>query len=414
VGDGGLDSFEGELSDPAGIDVFQVKYFLDRLEDSQKQQIRSSFATVRDSKKFKVKSWTLCLPIDMSIDETKWFEGWATKQADSGIEIRKPWNALQIEGLLLQEKNRAIRELFFREENTALLRVQVGQLENIRAELKQQGDRNLKVRINPVWNRNVLQAQIQLFNSGNGAIYINSWWTQRGPDGKKGAHCSRETIRGTLPIRLEEHDAAELLIKVDSDVESLSGIGVVDGDQHLWLATDENLTVFKHTAIAHRLPGTDEPAEKPSLEGVKVEVKAIATRPAGMAHDRFEVTFKNLSDRAISVRGARLVWTYTPPREMPKFPGKPSVSQTGANVTLSRQGKPNPIGPGEQVLFVLDRDMSAVLIEIARGDVLDEDIAIEFAAGGEMGWKASMDEIPSVVRSVANSVVESMRGSHRG
>ncbi len=26
VGDGGLDTFEGELSDPAGIDVYQVKY----------------------------------------------------------------------------------------------------------------------------------------------------------------------------------------------------------------------------------------------------------------------------------------------------------------------------------------------------------------------------------------------------
>jgi hypothetical protein len=80
---------------------------------------------------------------------------------------------------------------------------------------------------------------------------------------------------------------------------------------------------------------------------------------------------------------------------------------------LSRQGKPNPIGSGEQVLFVLDKDMSVVLVEIARGDVLDEDIVIEFAAGGKMGWKASMDEIPSVVRRVANSVVESMRRSDR-
>lgn len=89
-GDGGLDSFEGGLTDPDGIDVYQVKYFPEKLGDTQKQQIRDSFATARDSKKFKVKSWTLCLPIDMSINETKWFEGWAQKEAGTGIDIRKP------------------------------------------------------------------------------------------------------------------------------------------------------------------------------------------------------------------------------------------------------------------------------------------------------------------------------------
>jgi hypothetical protein len=134
-GDGGLDSFEGSLSDPGGIDVYQVKYFPEKIEDAQKKQIRESFATARDSKKFEVKSWTLCLPIDMSTDEMEWFEGWAKTQAASGIEIRKPWGALHIEGLLLQEENRTIREAFFREENAELLRAQAGHLEKILQEL---------------------------------------------------------------------------------------------------------------------------------------------------------------------------------------------------------------------------------------------------------------------------------------
>ena len=132
-----------------------------------------------------------------------------------------------------------------------LLREQVGILN----ELKQQGCRNLKVRVNPVWNRRKLQAQIQLFNNGKGAIYITSWWIQWGSEGKKGAQQSGDTIRGTLPVRLEEHEAADLLIHVNRDVEDLSGIRVFDGDQHLWLATDENMVIFKHDAIAHRLPG---------------------------------------------------------------------------------------------------------------------------------------------------------------
>lgn len=400
-GDSGLDSFEGELSDPDGVDVFQIKYFPDKIGDAQKGQIRDSFATVRNSNKFNVKSWTLCLPVDMSLEETGWFEGWKVKQADSRIEIRQPWGALNIETLLLQEKNRTTKEAFFREENTVLLREQVGILN----ELKQQGGRNLKVRVNPVWNKRKLQAQIQLFNNGKGAIYITSWWIQWGPEGKKGG----DTIRGTLPVRLQEHEEADLLIHVNREVEDLSGIGVFDGDQHLWPATDENMVIFKHDAIAHRLPGTDEPAEEPSTEGLKMDVKARATRTPGLDHDLLEFVIKNECARPVSVHNVRLGWTYTPPREKPKFPGRPSVAEAGGNVGLLRQGTTNQLAPGEHVVFVLEKEMSMFLVEVARGDVLDEDIVLEFVTDEKWSWKATMDEIPSVVRAVANSVVESMR-----
>ncbi|HLJ94630.1 MAG TPA: hypothetical protein VKU02_15700 [Gemmataceae bacterium] len=95
-GHAGLDSFDGSLSDPNGIDLFRVKYFPDGIEKPQKNQILDSFATARDSKKFKVKSWTVCLPIDMRTDETEGFEGWAKLQAGSGITINEPWGALHI------------------------------------------------------------------------------------------------------------------------------------------------------------------------------------------------------------------------------------------------------------------------------------------------------------------------------
>ncbi len=404
-GDGGLDSFEGELSDSDGIDVFQIKYFPGKIDDAQKSQIRNSFATVRDSNKFKAKSWTLCLPVDMSIEETEWFEGWKAKQMERAIEIRQPWGALHIETLLLQEKNRTIREAFFREENTIVLREQV----DILKDLKQQGSRNLKVRVNPVWNRRRLQAQIQLFNNGKGAIYITSWWIEWGPEGKKGGLQARDTIRGTLPLRLEEHDAADLMIHLDCDVEDLRAIGVFDGDQHLWLATDENMVIFKHNAIAHRLPSIDTPAEEPSAEGLKMDVKARAISPPGLGHDLLEFVIKNESVKTVWVHNVRLGWTYTPPRQQPTFPGKPCVSEAGGNVGLLRQSTTNQLAPGEQVEFVLEKEMSRFLVEVARGDVLDEDIVLEFVTDEQWSWKATMDEIPSVVRAVANSVVESMR-----
>jgi hypothetical protein len=404
-GDGGLDSFVGELRKPVGIDVFQVKYFPGKIDDAQKGQIRDSFATVRDSNKFKVKSWTLCLPVDMSLEETEWFEGWKAKQAGSGIEIRQPWGALHIENLLLQEKNQTIREAFFREESTVLLREQVGVLN----ELKQQGSRSLKVRVSPVWDRRKLQAQMQLFNNGTGAISVTNWWIQWGQEGTKWARGAAHTIRGTLPIRLEEHEGADLMIPVDRDVEDLSGIGVVDGDGHLWLATDENMVIFRHEAIAHRLPGTEEPTEKPSAEGLKMDVTARATRPAGLDHDLLEVVIKNECARPVLVHNVRLGWTYSPPRQKPKFPGKPSVAEAGGGVGLSRKSATNQVAPGEQVVFVLQKEMSLFLVEVARGDVLDEDIVLEFVTDEKWSWKATTAEISSVVRAVANSVVESMR-----
>jgi hypothetical protein len=43
VGDAGVDVYVGDWTDPAGIDVFQTKFFPNGLTDSQKAQIRESF-----------------------------------------------------------------------------------------------------------------------------------------------------------------------------------------------------------------------------------------------------------------------------------------------------------------------------------------------------------------------------------
>lgn len=183
-GDGGVDSFEGGLTDPGGIDVYQVKYFPEKIDETQKKQIRESFATARDSKAFKVKCWTLCLPIDMSVDETEWFEGWVQKQAATGIEVRRPWGALHLEGLLLKEENRAIRQAFFREENTELLRTQAGHLEKILHELTQRG--TLQMTLTGVKARNaypwteeemVVEVQICYRVTNIGPRAVSKWTT---------------------------------------------------------------------------------------------------------------------------------------------------------------------------------------------------------------------------------------------
>jgi hypothetical protein len=113
-GDGGIDVHVGELTNPGGIDVYQCKFFPQGLDESQKGQIRKSFQGCRDSDQFTTKKWTLCLPVDLSVDEKRWFEEWRSKQAASGIVIEDPWGATKLEGLLYQEKHRGLREAFFK------------------------------------------------------------------------------------------------------------------------------------------------------------------------------------------------------------------------------------------------------------------------------------------------------------
>jgi hypothetical protein len=121
-GDGGIDVHVGELTDPAGIEVYQCKFFPQGVEDAQKAQIRESFKRCQDSTKFKTKKWTVCLPVDLSVDEKRWFEEWRGKQAGSGIVIGDLWGATMLERLLYQAKNRGLREAFFKEEHLAQIR----------------------------------------------------------------------------------------------------------------------------------------------------------------------------------------------------------------------------------------------------------------------------------------------------
>ncbi len=123
-GDGGVDVYIGDWADPEGISVFQVKYFPLGLDASQKDQVRRSFRTCIENGNFTVKRWTLCLPIDLSEEETSWFTRWKHQQATDfltadGIDW---WGESTLRQLLLQPKNAGIKEAYFREEHVAQIR----------------------------------------------------------------------------------------------------------------------------------------------------------------------------------------------------------------------------------------------------------------------------------------------------
>jgi hypothetical protein len=121
-GDDGIDVYLGKFSEPAGIDIFQCKYFPQGIGPAQQKQIRQSFTRVLNSTKFKARSWTLCLPLDLATDEQTWFDTWRAKHASKGVIIEAPWTALKLEGLLCLEKNRGLKEAYFKEEHLTQIR----------------------------------------------------------------------------------------------------------------------------------------------------------------------------------------------------------------------------------------------------------------------------------------------------
>jgi hypothetical protein len=77
-GDGGIDAFKGSLAKGGKLTVYQSKYFTGPWGDSQKQQIRESFASVK--KDFQLKKWFLCTPSRPTKEDLRWFDTWRKKQ----------------------------------------------------------------------------------------------------------------------------------------------------------------------------------------------------------------------------------------------------------------------------------------------------------------------------------------------
>jgi hypothetical protein len=120
-GDGGVDVYDGKFTDAAGIHVFQAKFFLAGLKEAQKQEIRESFKRCITNPDFVTNHWTLCLPINLSIEETKWFEQWAASVSSETLTVDW-WGATRLEAILYKPANQGLREAFFKEESLTQIR----------------------------------------------------------------------------------------------------------------------------------------------------------------------------------------------------------------------------------------------------------------------------------------------------
>lgn len=120
-GDGGVDQSVGNWDGHSPVLVFQQKYFPDGIADTQKQEIRDSYKTATGNGNFTMEKWVLCVPINLSTEEQRWWDEWKAKQDPTG-QVIQLWAAVDIERLLTDPRNQGIKEEFFKQEYLTQIR----------------------------------------------------------------------------------------------------------------------------------------------------------------------------------------------------------------------------------------------------------------------------------------------------
>jgi len=96
-GDDGIDVY---IKDEEKINVYQCKYFVDRIKDVQKSQIKNSLKVLMESiHKKRVKKWILCMPTTLTSKEHDWWLKWSEenrKKYEIEIELIDETNLLNL------------------------------------------------------------------------------------------------------------------------------------------------------------------------------------------------------------------------------------------------------------------------------------------------------------------------------
>lgn len=85
--------------------------------------MRESFRQCRDTARFGLQEWILCLPLDLNQDEIAWFSQWSAKEAPALLPPARIdwWGETRLGHLLFQPANVGIKEAFFPEEQLRML-----------------------------------------------------------------------------------------------------------------------------------------------------------------------------------------------------------------------------------------------------------------------------------------------------
>lgn len=102
-GDWGIDVYVGSLIDK--VSIWQSKYFYTAVGDSQKRQIRDSFASAMKNAtkhRYTVEAWTLCVACELSAPERRWWDRkvreWGRSYPNLSVDL---WDAPRLRRMLM-------------------------------------------------------------------------------------------------------------------------------------------------------------------------------------------------------------------------------------------------------------------------------------------------------------------------
>jgi tetratricopeptide (TPR) repeat protein len=91
-GDGGIDFYivlDSVDENLPTIRAYQCKFFLERIGDSQKSQIKESFRKATDERRFRITEYVFMIPLEFSNDEQSWWDKFAKNAIDDyGIPVK--------------------------------------------------------------------------------------------------------------------------------------------------------------------------------------------------------------------------------------------------------------------------------------------------------------------------------------
>ena len=114
-GDWGIDAYVGSLHGGKVV-IWQAKFFLDeKLEDSQKAQIRESFDRAlkeAQARGYEVISWTLCIPQILDGPSSQWWDKFKAEHETKNLSIEL-WDLDKFRELMATEEAADLRLEFF-------------------------------------------------------------------------------------------------------------------------------------------------------------------------------------------------------------------------------------------------------------------------------------------------------------
>jgi len=216
---------------------------------------------------------------------------------------------------------------------------------------------------------------------------------------------------GTFPIRLQDHERADLLVDISNHaIEQLEDLGVIDAEGRQWGVEAKEIQRFIHVAKMHQLPKPDHPKNEPDKPS-EVKIMANVACPSHDGSKCLEIKLKNLGPYTLnSPFTAKIEWEYKPPRQTPIEIGEPHYSEIGGSISLKLAKSCKTLEPNDELtFFLISHDpLTQPIVAVLASDIPDDCLRVIITAS-RWQWTATGENIPEVLRDFARVVLHNVQ-----